>query len=110
VITIRDVSAQVALERLRAEMTQTLVHDLRTPLTSIIMGLDLLPLYQQSGAQEAQAETLDRTRQAAHKLLAQINLLLDMSKLEAGRKELEQVACFLPPLANAVVGVVEPIA
>ena len=110
VVTIRDVSAQVALERLRDDMTQMLVHDLRTPLTSIIMGLDLLPLYQQSGAQAAQTETLDRTRQAARGLLAQINLLLDMNKLEAGRMELERVACYLPPLAKAVIGVVEPIA
>jgi signal transduction histidine kinase len=110
VVTIRDVSAQAALERLRDDMTQMLVHDLRTPLTSIIMGLDLLPLYQRAGAQEAQAETLDRTRQAARSLLAQINLLLDMSKLEAGRMELERMSCFLPPLANAVFGLVEPIA
>jgi NtrC-family two-component system sensor histidine kinase KinB len=110
VVTIRDVSAQVALERLRDDMTQMLVHDLRTPLTSIIMGLDLLPIYQRSGAQEAQAETLDRTRQAARSLLAQINLLLDLSKLEAGRMDLERVSCFLPPLAKAVFGIVEPIA
>jgi signal transduction histidine kinase len=110
VVTIRDVSAQVALERLRDDMTQMLVHDLRTPLTSIIMGLDLLPLYQQAGAQEAQTETLMRTRHAARGLLAQINLLLDLSKLEAGRMELERVSCFLPPLANAILGIVEPIA
>ena len=110
VVTVRDVSAQVALERLRDAMTQMLVHDLRTPLTSIIMGLDVLPLYQQSGAQEAQMETLDRTRRAARGLLEQINLLLDLSKLEAGKMELERMSCFLPPLANAVFGVVEPIA
>jgi signal transduction histidine kinase len=110
VVTIRDVSVQVALERLRDDMIQMLVHDLRTPLTSIIMGLDLLPLYQQSGSQEAQMETLDRTRQAARGLLEQINLLLDMSKLEAGKMELERMSCSLPPLANAVFGVVESIA
>jgi signal transduction histidine kinase len=37
-------------------------------------------------------------------------LLLALSKLEAGRVELERVSCFLPPLANAVFGLVKPIA
>jgi len=110
VVTVRDVSAQVALEQLREDMTQMLIHDLRTPLATIIMGLDLLPLDQQMGDPAAQAKTFERTQRAARGLLAQVNLLLEVSKLEAGRMELEREVCGLPALAQAAISMVEVIA
>jgi two-component system, NtrC family, sensor histidine kinase KinB len=110
VVTVRDVSARVALEQLREDMTQMLVHDLRTPLATIIMGLDLLPLDQQLGDPQAQAKTFERTQRAARGLLSQVNLLLEVSKLEAGRMELEQEVCGLPALAQAAISTVEVIA
>jgi len=110
VITVRDVSAQVALEQLREDMTQMLIHDLRTPLATIIMGLDLLPLDQQFGDPQTQAKTFARTQRAAQHLLSQVNLLLEVSKLESGRMELEQEGCAFPALAQAAISTVEVIA
>jgi two-component system, NtrC family, sensor histidine kinase KinB len=110
VITVRDVSAQVALEQLREDMTQMLVHDLRTPLATIIMGLDLLPLDQQFGDPRAQAKTFERTQRAARSLLSQVNLLLEVNKLESGHIELKRKVCVLPALIQAAIGTLEPIA
>jgi signal transduction histidine kinase len=110
VVTMRDVSAQVALEQLREDMTQMLIHDLRTPLATIIMGLEMLPLDQQFGTPQAQAKTYERTQQAARRLLSQVNLLLDVSKLESGYMELEWKPCNFLALAYAAVGTIEMIA
>jgi signal transduction histidine kinase len=89
VLTFRDISARIALEQLRDDMLHMLVHDLRTPLSGLIMGLDMLGLPDGVFGPHEREEMLARTRAAAGQLLGQVNTILDLSKLEAGRLELE---------------------
>lgn len=110
VITVRDISARIALDQLREDMTQMLVHDLRTPLTTIIMGLDLLPLDLQFGDPQTQERTIERTRHAARRLLSQINVLLDVSKLESGKMELIRETCQIRSLLHSALSNIEVIA
>ncbi len=110
-MTTRDVSAQVALERLREDMTQMLVHDLRTPLATIIMGLEMTAARSAVWySTNARTKTYERTQLAARRLLSQVNLLLDVSKLESGHMELEWKPCDFLALAYAAVGTIEMIA
>lgn len=102
VLTLRDVSAQVHLDHLRDELIQMLVHDLRTPLTSIIMGLDMLR-YGMITTQQESHEMLSTISQASHTLLNQINTLLDMRKLEAGQLALARAPLDLPALVGAAL-------
>ncbi|HEU4327013.1 MAG TPA: ATP-binding protein [Roseiflexaceae bacterium] len=105
VVTLRDVTPQVKLERLRDEMVQMLVHDLRTPLTSILMGLDMMRAGMVRSPEDAD-EMLDTVSQAAHSLMEQVNNLLDMRKLEAGQLELERLPV---PVAELVDGTLLPL-
>jgi signal transduction histidine kinase len=111
VVTVRDISARIALEQLRDDMTRMLVHDLRTPLTGLLMGLDLLELKMGKIAGQAQhTAVLQHARRSSLQLLEQVNTLLDVSKLEAGKLELERVPCEVDLLIErAITSVVLPI-
>jgi len=102
--TLRDVSARKALEaelmaareaaeaaaRAKGDFLANMSHELRTPLTSIIGFAELL-----AGTEDL-AETpltyASRIREASGALLTVINDVLDFSKLEAGRFDLEEKA------------------
>jgi K+-sensing histidine kinase KdpD len=89
VLTFRDITARIELEQLREDMLHMLVHDLRTPLSGLMMGLDMLGMPPELISEDERKYLLARTRNAAGQLLAQVNTILDLSKLEAGRLELE---------------------
>jgi PAS domain S-box-containing protein len=79
----RAESASVAKSAFLANMS----HEIRTPMNAII---GLTHLMRRAGLQPALLERLDRIDAAASHLLAIINDILDLSKIEAGRLELEQ--------------------
>lgn len=84
------------LERLRDDLTHMIVHDLRTPLTSLLSGLQTLPLVGELN--EAQAEMLDIATDGGQTLLGMINDLLDVEKMEQ-----ETVPLDLSPLTAAAL-------
>lgn len=75
------------LEQLRDSLTHMVVHDLRTPLTSIISGLQTMPLV--GDLDEIHTELLEMALSGGETLLRMINDLLDISKMEAGQLKLE---------------------
>jgi signal transduction histidine kinase/CheY-like chemotaxis protein len=80
---------QAAEESLRAKTTlfATLTHELRTPLNGVLGMSGLLAL---SKLEPAQRSYLDAIRQSGEHLLDLITEILDYSRLEAGRIQLEQ--------------------
>src|SRR4030088_1015533 len=83
-------------------------HELRTPLNAIIGVSEMLREDAESLNQDL--EPLDRVLGAAQHLLALINDILDLSKIEAGRMELQLETFALPPLIASVVNTIEPLA
>jgi len=72
---------------MRDDLTNMIVHDLRTPLTSVISGLQTLD--GMGGLDEIQHEMLDISLSGGQTLLGMINDLLDISKMESGSLTLE---------------------
>ena len=70
------------LERLRDDMRNMIVHDLRTPLTSVIVGMELVA--GQGPLSEMQREVMSIATNGGRTLLAMINDLLDVEKMESG--------------------------
>ena len=64
-------------------------HELRTPLNAVIGFSELLRERMFGDLNERQAEYLEDIHDAGGHLLALINDILDLSKIEAGRMELE---------------------
>jgi two-component system sensor histidine kinase/response regulator len=77
------------VERLRDDMRNMIVHDLRTPLTAVIVGVDML---QNHGAlNESQRELMTVAAGGGRTLLAMVNDLLDVEKMESGSAQLQYI-------------------
>jgi signal transduction histidine kinase len=83
-------------------------HELRTPLNAIIGVSEMLR--EDAEALKQDVEPLDRVLGAARHLLALINDIIDLSKIEAGRMELQLEDFALAPLIEGVVKTIEPLA
>ncbi|MCD4686316.1 MAG: PAS domain-containing protein, partial [Anaerolineae bacterium] len=74
--------------RLKSEFLATISHELRTPLNSIIGYADLLLTGLPGKLNTKQEDYVQRSLSNGERLLALINELLDLSKIEAGRLDL----------------------
>src|SRR5437762_9440795 len=92
----------------KSQFLANMSHELRTPLNAIIGVSEMLREDAESLNQDL--EPLDRVLGAARHLLALINDILDLSKIEAGRMELQLESFALTPLIDSVVKTVEPLA
>jgi two-component system sensor histidine kinase/response regulator len=74
-------------EKLRDDLRNMIVHDLRTPLTAVLAGVDLLG--RGNGLDAMQREVLAIVTGGGRTLLGMINDLLDVEKMEAGAMTLQ---------------------
>jgi NtrC-family two-component system sensor histidine kinase KinB len=79
------------LERLKSEFVMTASHELRTPLTGIAMGIGLLEESAAEKLSKKERELLRAASEETGRLQALVNDLLDLSRLESGRMEMEMV-------------------
>lgn len=84
-----------ATDRLKSEFLAHMSHELRTPLNAIIGFTGTLLLKLPGPLNSDQVRQLETIKASARHLLALINDLLDVSKIEAGKTEayLESIAC-----------------
>jgi signal transduction histidine kinase len=85
-------------------------HELRTPLNAIVgyNALALSGLYGEVTPELRSAHV--RIRTAADHLLRMVNDVLDLSKIEVGRMEVDVREVALEPLLEGVISIVEPVA
>ena len=96
---IEDKSRQIeAANRHKSEFLANMSHELRTPLNAIIGFSEVLGERLFGELNEKQAEYTDDILSSGRHLFSLINEILDLSKVEAGRMELE-LATFDLPLA-----------
>jgi signal transduction histidine kinase len=90
--TAGELEALRAADRLKDEFMAVVSHELRTPLTAISGYADILLRKIAGSLNERQERQVLGIRDAARRLLALINDLLDVSKLEAGTLDLHLAA------------------
>jgi signal transduction histidine kinase len=96
---IEDKSRQIeAANRHKSEFLANMSHELRTPLNAIIGFSEVLQERLFGELNDKQAEYMSDILTSGQHLLSLINEILDLSKVEAGRMELE-LASFDLPLA-----------
>jgi signal transduction histidine kinase len=104
-----DKSQQLAdASQRKSQFLANMSHELRTPLNAILGVTEMLR--EDAEALKQDIEPLDRVLGAGRHLLALINDILDLSKIEAGRMELNLGDFALPPLIDEVVKTIEPLA
>jgi signal transduction histidine kinase len=92
----------------KSQFLANMSHELRTPLNAIIGVSEMLR--EDAEAAKEDTEPLDRVLGAGRHLLALINDILDLSKIEAGRMELHLDSFALAPLIEDVAKTIEPMA
>lgn len=104
VTSLHDVTAEREISQMKNEFVSTVSHELRTPLTSIKGYVDLILDGEAGEINEIQQEFLTIVKQNSDRLVALINDLLDISRIESGRIHLK-----IQPLdmAELVDGTVE---
>ena len=83
-IILQDVTRFRLLDEVKTKLVSTVSHELKTPLTSVRMGLHLLLEERIGSLNSKQTELLLAAREDSERLLRMINDLLDLTKLESG--------------------------
>ena len=73
----------------KADFLATMSHEIRTPMHGVLGTLELLS---ETGLNAGQSEYLDTARNSSNSLLALLNGILDLSKMDAGRLDLHVAA------------------
>ncbi len=103
VAVYQDISARKELERVREDFAAIVAHDLRTPLQSVLMQLDVLLAHASGEASKVPITTLEMMRRSGHRLERIIRDLLDASRIDARRVVLDRREVDLPDLVSALV-------
>jgi len=102
VLLLRDVTRLKEVERLKSEFVMAASHELRTPLTSLGMSVDLLMENAAQGLADKDRVLLQAAHEEVHRMKALVNDLLDLSKIESGRIDMEFESLRVPILFEHV--------
>ena len=98
-----------AANRAKSQFLASMSHELRTPLNAIIGYSEMLEEEAADSGQAAFIPDLQKIRSAGRHLLALINDILDLSKIEAGKMDLHLEPVELRGLLDDVVTTVTPL-
>jgi signal transduction histidine kinase/HAMP domain-containing protein len=104
-VLLQNVTRLRLLDEMKSNLVATVSHELKTPLTSIRLALHLLLEEITGPLLPKQLELLVDARDNAERLLAMIDNLLDLARLEQGRRQLDlrpvKPVTLLRPIAEA---------
>ena len=96
------------LEKLRDDLTQMVIHDLRNPLTAIFGVLEMLELKEGKTLSDDTQKFVRRACQSVKDMIAMISSILDVSKMNAGAMKLQREPCDINALSGSVVDAAKP--
>jgi signal transduction histidine kinase/CheY-like chemotaxis protein len=96
--------AAEAANRAKSAFLANMSHEIRTPLNAIT---GMVHLVRRSGVTPKQAMQLEKIDTAGHHLLEIINAVLDLSKIEAGKFDLEETVISVPSIVTNVASMIQ---
>jgi NtrC-family two-component system sensor histidine kinase KinB len=105
---LRDISERKALDSLRETLTESIVHDLRAPLSNIISSLEFLNMFLPTENNESLRELLSIASRSSSRMFRLINSLLDINRLEKGQSITERNLVDPVPLLSEAVDAIQP--
>jgi signal transduction histidine kinase/putative methionine-R-sulfoxide reductase with GAF domain len=107
VVVYQDISTRKELERVREEFAAVVAHDLRTPLQSVLMQIDVLLRQATGDASTVPVATLQTMKRNGYRLERLTRDLLDASRIDAHRVVLDRREVDLPELVSGLVSQIE---
>ena len=108
---IEEKSRQLAeASQHKSQFVSSVSHELRTPLNAIIGLTEMMVTNAARFGTEKALEPLQRVNRAGQHLLGLINQVLDLSKIEAGKLELNPQTVQLVPLIDEIIGTARQLA
>jgi signal transduction histidine kinase len=104
-IVMRDMTEERALEQVRKDMTHTMVHDLRNPLTGIVAALNMVLDGYLGELFPPQREVLTVAQSSSEHMMNLVNAILDVDRLESGRMPVTLTAVNAADLVREAVQV-----
>lgn len=108
VLLFRDISREKAIEKARVEFVSLASHQLRTPLTAINWYIELLLRGGRFG--EGERQDLEKMRVRGRRMVQLVNDLLNVSRLDTGRLNVNPTPTDLVDLISGVVDELMPFA
>jgi PAS domain S-box-containing protein len=108
VVMVRDITKEYELDRMKTDFVSIVSHELRTPMTSIKGYVDLIIDGDTGEINELQREFLTTVQRNTDRLVALVNDMLDISRIESGRIEFDTRPTDLQRLIQQAVDIVAP--
>jgi signal transduction histidine kinase len=88
-VVLQDVTRLMRFDELKNDLVATVAHEFRTPLTSLHMAIHLCAEGAAGPLTERQADLMAAARLDCERLQAIVDDILDLSRIQAGRVELQ---------------------
>lgn len=95
---VRHILARQHLERMRDDLTNMIVHDMKAPLVAINGYMELLLDKTWGEVNSQQFRALERSHQNTQRLLNLTTMILDLARLEEGKLTLQLSRVYLPEM------------
>lgn len=105
-----DITERKRADQIRKDVVAMVSHDLRSPLTSILVGIDFLKSGASGTIAERVDQELDKMAGGASRMVRLINDFLDLEKLQSGKIELKPSRTNLDVLVNNSVQAIRSLA
>ncbi len=106
---LRQVNEELAqASQMKSEFLASMSHELRTPLNSILGFADLLERQRRDPLSDNQIKQVKAIQRSGQHLLQLINDILDLSKIEAGKTDLELQPVVIHDLCSQCLRMVQP--
>lgn len=109
-LVLRDITREIEADRMKTEFIGTMSHELRTPMTAIKGFTQLLLMGGLGPLTPTQHEFVTTIYNNTERMIAIINDVLDLTKIEAGSVELEWRAIHLAEVLSNVITEVKDLA
>lgn len=87
---IHDIAQQKSIERMKQHLISIVSHDLRAPITSVLMNLGMMTDGKKGPVSEKVLNELKKSEQSLSRLMALVNDLLELEKFGLGKEEIEK--------------------